>query len=165
MVDNDDENPNQEGDDESYDVNSESQNDEDDDDDEDIDDNEEMEYTPYKIVKKKFETDNQKIMKEKKFGMHYHLGSDGHIYKYYHQHLKDGDKVVYECSDPVCKSKGIYYINEKRFEVISNHVGYWLHKVLLRTIRKDKFMDLMISKGYKDMHLSRSNGTNIEWAI
>ena len=96
--------------------------------------------------------------------MHYNLGKDGHIYKYYHQHLKDGDKVVYECSDPICKSKGIYYMNEKRFEVISNHVGYWLHTVLLRSLRKDKFVALMQSKGYKDMHLSRANGTSIEWA-
>ena len=101
----------------------------------------------YKIIKKKFVNESQKIMKEKKFGMHYHLGDDGHIYKYYHQHLKDGDKVVYECSDPVCKSKGIYYMNEKKFEVISNHVGYWSHKVLLITLRKDKFFDLMKNKG------------------
>ena len=119
---------------------------------------------PYQLIKKKFVNENQKILKEKKFGMHYNLGKDGHIYKYYHQHLKDGDKVVYECSDPICKSKGIYYMNEKRFEVISNHVGYWLHTVLLRSLRKDKFVALMQSKGYKDMHLSRSNGTNIEWA-
>ena len=96
--------------------------------------------------------------------MHYHLCNDGHIYKYYHQHLKDGDKVVYECSDPVCKSKGIYYMNEKRFEVLTNHVGYWSHTVLLRSLKRDKFFDLMVSKGFKDMHLSRANGTNIEWA-
>ena len=122
-------------------------------------------FNPYRIEKKKIFTESQKIMKERKFGMHYHLGDDGHIYKYYHQHLKDGDKVVYECSDPVCKSKGIYYMNEKKFEVISNHVGYWSHKVLLRTLRKDKFFDLMKNKGYKDMHLSRANGLNIEWAM
>jgi len=120
---------------------------------------------PYQMSKKKIVSESQKVMKEKKFGMHYHLGEDGHIYKYYHQHLKDGDKVVYECSDPVCKSKGIYYMNEKKFEVISNHVGYWSHKVLLRTLRKDKFFDLMKNKGYKDMHLSRANGLNIEWAL
>ena len=119
---------------------------------------------PYQLIRQKIVNENQKILKEKKFGMHYNLGRDGHIYKYYHQHLKDGDKVVYECSDPVCKSKGIYYMNEKRFEVVSNHVGYWLHSVLLRTSRKDKFIALMQNKGYKDMHLSRANGTSIEWA-
>ena len=105
-------------------------------------------------------------MKEKKLGTHYHKDNDGYIYKYYFKNMKEENNAIYICSENLCKSKAILNLNKKKFEILVNHCGYYLHRNLKNCNLKDKYVKIMKVKGFKDIHLLQKErrGKIIDWA-
>jgi len=98
------------------------------------------------------------------YGVHYHKEKDGLIFVYEFRKLKDKDTAIYVCSEVMCPSKAVLYLNKQEFKVLSIHSNYYMHKNLINTIINDSNIQLMNKKGYKDIQITEKNGKKeIEW--
>ena len=86
---------------------------------------------PPKPVEKitKTSPENQIINNEKyELGEHFHKDKNGNIYKYNKHHFRVKNRISFNCADQKCKSRGLYFVNNMKFRVMTCHsISYEEH--------------------------------------
>ena len=66
--------------------------------------------------------ENQIINNEEyELGEHFHKEKNGKIYKYNKHHFRVKNRISFNCADLKCKSRGLYFINNMKFRVMTSH--------------------------------------------
>ena len=79
---------------------------------------------PPKPVEKitKTSPENQIINNEEyELGEHFHKDKNGNIYKYNKHHFRVKNRISFNCADIKCKSRGLYFVNNMKFRVMTCH--------------------------------------------
>ena len=86
---------------------------------------------PPKPVEKitKTSPENQIINNEEyELGEHFHKDKNGNIYKYNKHHFRVKNRISFNCADQKCKSRGLYFVNNMKFRVMTCHsISYEEH--------------------------------------
>lgn len=103
------------------------------------------------------------------FGLSVHLHKDenNNIYKYYLHHYMASGLAAYYCSDKKCTASAKYHINNKQFEIASEHsIAYNKHCYISKPFPNDQRLFKEFEKrNFKEAQLFRqANGmSNISW--